>query len=276
MVTPCLGAEQKKGKAAVIGKREPRRFLPQRACVCALALCTGDEEAKCKKQLPQWLGHGMLCRFTKLISRPTPLKSALFRLCCADHLFAPVPKSTGGAAVEEAREKDALQRAYYGMLLAVVQNDLVACLLAAPPGTLEAALPAVLLGASTHIDAAMRKTCVQVLRKLVSETPPGSSPLAQSLYADFPRQLVSGIVQVCVGGGGALRIGVFAHLAPSAPSDIPRHLSKLHCFGAWSLRNVLQRGPKEESCLVARRESVCLPGRARPPFARSRPVPKNH
>ena len=53
----------------------------------------------------------------------------------------------------DLRERAELQRAYYAFMHALVHNKLSPVLLRAPPGTLDAALGALMRGAATHVDA---------------------------------------------------------------------------------------------------------------------------
>lgn len=62
-------------------------------------------------------------------------------------------RPAGAGSTEDLRERAELQRAYYSFLHALVHNGLSGVLLRAPPGTLDAALGAVMRGAATHVDA---------------------------------------------------------------------------------------------------------------------------
>jgi hypothetical protein len=55
--------------------------------------------------------------------------------------------------VEDVRERGELQRAYYAFLHSLVHNGLASVLLRAQPGSLDAALGALMQGAATHVDA---------------------------------------------------------------------------------------------------------------------------
>ncbi|KAL4444906.1 hypothetical protein ABPG77_003956 [Micractinium sp. CCAP 211/92] len=78
-------------------------------------------------------------------------------------------KPAAAGSNEDLRERAELQRAYYAFAHALVHNKLSPVLLHAPPGTLDAALGALMRGAATHVDAGVRKTCVQCLERLVGE-----------------------------------------------------------------------------------------------------------
>jgi exportin-T len=64
--------------------------------------------------------------------------------------------------LEDAREKGELQRALYSLLLGLAMNNLSGALLAVPPSVLDAAMTAVAKGAASHVDPAVRRTCIQV------------------------------------------------------------------------------------------------------------------
>ena len=68
----------------------------------------------------------------------------------------------GAGAAEDAREKCGLQKAYYGLLHALVHSEVTGALLAAAPATRDAALEALVRGAASHVDPVVRKTCCQV------------------------------------------------------------------------------------------------------------------
>ena len=61
------------------------------------------------------------------------------------------PAAVGSA--EDLRERAELQRAYYAFLHSLAHNGLAPVLLRAPPGSLDAALGALMRGAATHVDA---------------------------------------------------------------------------------------------------------------------------
>ena len=65
-------------------------------------------------------------------------------------------------SAEDARERGELQRAYYSLLHATTHNELTGVLLAAPAATRDAALEGLVRGAASHVDAIVRKTCMQV------------------------------------------------------------------------------------------------------------------
>ena len=62
-------------------------------------------------------------------------------------------RAAAAGSTEDLRERAELQRAYYSFLHALVHNGLSGVLLRAPPGTLDAALGALMRGAATHVDA---------------------------------------------------------------------------------------------------------------------------
>jgi exportin-T len=66
------------------------------------------------------------------------------------------------ATLEDAREKGELQRAYFSLLSAAVQNGLSAALPAMPPGGFDAVMAALARSAATHVDPAVRRSCMQV------------------------------------------------------------------------------------------------------------------
>ena len=66
------------------------------------------------------------------------------------------------ASAEDAREKGELQRAYYALLHGATVNDLTGALLSAPAATRDAVLEGLKRGAAGHVDAVVRKTCMQV------------------------------------------------------------------------------------------------------------------
>lgn len=68
----------------------------------------------------------------------------------------------GTGAAEDAREKSGLQKAYYGLLHALVHSEVTGALLAVAPTTRDAALEALVRGAAQHVDPVVRKTCCQV------------------------------------------------------------------------------------------------------------------
>ena len=66
-------------------------------------------------------------------------------------------------SLEDARERGELQRAYYTLLHIMAHTGLSGALLKMPqPGVLDAAIEAVTQGASAHVDASVRRTCMQV------------------------------------------------------------------------------------------------------------------
>ncbi|GAX84343.1 hypothetical protein CEUSTIGMA_g11765.t1 [Chlamydomonas eustigma] len=84
-------------------------------------------------------------------------------------------------SLEEGRECGELQRSYYSLLHVLVHTGLSRSLLNLPPGILDVAIKAVTQGAATHVDATVRRTCMQILQRLVSDwcggpTPPSGSP----------------------------------------------------------------------------------------------------
>lgn len=66
-------------------------------------------------------------------------------------------RPAGAGSTEDLRERAELQRAYYSFLHALVHNGLSGVLLRAPPGTLDAALGALMRGAATHVDAGAQR-----------------------------------------------------------------------------------------------------------------------
>ena len=64
--------------------------------------------------------------------------------------------------MEDAREKGELQRSYFLMLHVIVHNGLSVALLKSPPAALDAAIKALTQGATMHVDATVRRTCIQV------------------------------------------------------------------------------------------------------------------
>lgn len=66
------------------------------------------------------------------------------------------------ATLEEAREKGELQRAYYSLLHGMALNGLAGSLLQAPPAVLDAVMTAISKGAASHVDASVRRMCLQV------------------------------------------------------------------------------------------------------------------
>lgn len=64
--------------------------------------------------------------------------------------------------MEDARERGELQKSYFSLLHVVVHASLSESLLKMPPGALNAVMKAVTQSASTHVDAAVRRTCLQV------------------------------------------------------------------------------------------------------------------
>ncbi|CAL8470725.1 g10267 [Coccomyxa elongata] len=99
-----------------------------------------------------------------------------------------------GGASEEARELADLQRSYYAFLSALAQNQLLQSL---QGRSLEVALEALLRGAESHIDPATRKTCVQVMRRLVAELGGGQGPVGAQMRAFLMERCVGA---VCLGG----------------------------------------------------------------------------
>jgi exportin-T len=72
--------------------------------------------------------------------------------------------------LEEAREKAELQKLYYSLLHALAHSNLSGVLLRVDPaGVLEPLMGALTRGAATHVDAGMRRTCVQVYMRLIQE-----------------------------------------------------------------------------------------------------------
>ncbi|KAK9812733.1 hypothetical protein WJX72_002830 [[Myrmecia] bisecta] len=106
---------------------------------------------------------------------------------------------------EDLREKAELQRSYYSFLHAVTHNQLTGALVAAPgqAGMLEAVLEALARGAGSHADPATRRTCVQVLRRLVVEVCGGAAGAPDS-FRRFMLERLGG--QVCF--LGLLRSGL--------------------------------------------------------------------
>lgn len=64
--------------------------------------------------------------------------------------------------VEELREKGDLQRSYYSLLLGLTMNSLTGSLLQLPPQVLDNIMTALAKGAATHVDPAVRRSCIQV------------------------------------------------------------------------------------------------------------------
>ena len=69
--------------------------------------------------------------------------------------------SVSVVSAEDARERGELQRAYYSLLHATTSNELTGVLLATPATTRNAALEGLVRGAASHVDAVVRKTCMQ-------------------------------------------------------------------------------------------------------------------
>ena len=68
--------------------------------------------------------------------------------------------------MEDARERGELQKSYFSLLHVVVHASLSESLLKMPPGALDAVMKAVTQSASTHVDAAVRRTCLQVCARV--------------------------------------------------------------------------------------------------------------
>jgi hypothetical protein len=64
--------------------------------------------------------------------------------------------------VEELREKGDLQRSYYSLLLGLTMNNLTGSLLQLPAQVLDNIMTALAKGAATHVDPAVRRSCIQV------------------------------------------------------------------------------------------------------------------
>ena len=64
--------------------------------------------------------------------------------------------------LEDAREKGELQRAYYSLLHAIAHNNLTQVLMRSNAQVLDLELTAISRGAATHVDPAVRRTCLQV------------------------------------------------------------------------------------------------------------------
>jgi len=77
-------------------------------------------------------------------------------------------------STEEMREQADLQRSYYALLAALTSQGLTACLAQLPSATFDRCMQALICGVASHVDPAVRKTCVQVLQALVAAWLPGS------------------------------------------------------------------------------------------------------
>mmetsp|Transcript_5354 Transcript_5354/g.11718 ORF Transcript_5354/g.11718 Transcript_5354/m.11718 type:complete len:1077 (-) Transcript_5354:655-3885(-) len=94
------------------------------------------------------------------------------------------PAGVAAGTSEDARERGELQRTFYALVHVMVHNGLSMALLKIPPAALDAIMSAVTRGASAHVDATVRRTCIQVLERLVNEwcvsaqPPPSSDPSA--------------------------------------------------------------------------------------------------
>ena len=89
-------------------------------------------------------------------------------------------------SAEDARERGELQRAYYSLLHATTHNELTGALLAAPAATRDAALEGLVRGAASHVDAIVRKTCMQARFARVVVTPCPTPPAPQSSFVRSP------------------------------------------------------------------------------------------
>lgn len=70
------------------------------------------------------------------------------------------------ATLEELRERGELQRSYYALLVALTCNNLTNTLLQIPPQILDNIMTALSKGAATHVDPSVRRSCMQVCRRL--------------------------------------------------------------------------------------------------------------
>lgn len=109
--------------------------------------------------------------------------------------------------VEELREKGDLQRSYYSLLLGLTMNNLTGSLLQLPAQVLDNIMTALAKGAATHVDPAVRRSCIQVFERLLSDwCPAGSNELVPGFRAYAVQQL----------GGQACVLGLFGNLAATS------------------------------------------------------------
>jgi len=106
--------------------------------------------------------------------------------------------------LEDAREKGELQRAYYSLLHAIAHNNLTQVLMRSNAQVLDLELTAISRGAATHVDPAVRRTCLQVFTRLLGdwcangETVPGFKRFAmERLGGDA---CISGLLRTTPGG----------------------------------------------------------------------------
>ena len=90
------------------------------------------------------------------------------------------------------------------MRRSLASNQLAQALLRAPGGTLDVALEGLLRGAAAHVDPAVRRMCVQTLRRLLAEVAAG--PAQPPGFQQFLRERVAG--GVCVASLTAGRLDV--------------------------------------------------------------------
>ncbi|PSC72015.1 exportin-T isoform X1 [Micractinium conductrix] len=113
----------------------------------------------------------------------------------------------GAGSNEDLRERAELQRAYYSFCHSLVHNRLAGVLLGAPPGTLDAMLGALMRGAATHVDAGVRKTCVQAVERLVGEWCGADGSEALPGFREFAMKQFGGevLLEALVAGGVDIR-----------------------------------------------------------------------
>eukprot|EP00879_Flechtneria_rotunda_P007650 GHRR01008022.1.p1 GENE.GHRR01008022.1~~GHRR01008022.1.p1 ORF type:complete len:244 (+),score=108.64 GHRR01008022.1:34-732(+) len=113
------------------------------------------------------------------------------------------------ATLEDAREKGELQRSYYSLLHCIVHQSFASSLVQASPQVLDSLLTALAKGAATHVDASVRRTCIQVLERLLSDwCSTDSSELVPGFKAFVVQQL----------GGHACIVGIFGSADLTAAS----------------------------------------------------------
>ncbi|KAG1677608.1 hypothetical protein FOA52_010389 [Chlamydomonas sp. UWO 241] len=121
---------------------------------------------------PDWDWTGKLASTAAAVSTVAAVAAA----SGGASLTGPSGAGTGGgqagrpvAVLDEGREKGELQLAYYSLLHVVVHTGLSRALLELPPGALDVVINAVVEGAASHVDAGARRTCIQILERLITE-----------------------------------------------------------------------------------------------------------
>jgi exportin-T len=137
------------------------------------------------------------------------------------------------ATLEDAREKGELQRGYYGLLHAVVHQNLASSLLQAPPQVLDQLLTALARGAAAHVDPSVRRLCMQVFERLLQEWCPAQGAEVMPGFKSFVVHQLGG--QACILGllaGGNVPAAAAAAAAPAAANTITGTASRLAAAAA--------------------------------------------